>query len=316
MKSTLLPLSYRCSHRRVMFASLVVVTLTMAIPVLLGASGSQPAKAIALFQVDCIPHAIIGEGNANAVVQSFDIFKKTQLAKLKANYVLTAAIRTPGIAGLSILANEKDPVEWLDQHLTVDFPQDGEVFRLALSANGPPDQVVTILNAVAKAYQDEVVSDERQRSIGKRDLLQRNLNDLNKEIKDKLNEYLDIASNVDIAISNDDVKQKTILRQLDRIDAEILRIESTQALATSKDADEHVKKVEEWLAQLQKRRSDLAKQISDRSMRSADLEIRKDDITQLQHIANDMSMKLEQLELEASGPERIKMLQPAVLSSK
>jgi hypothetical protein len=288
----------------------------MVMPFLLGANSSQPAKAIALFQVDFSPHSIHGDGNNNVIVQGFDVFKKTQLAKLKSNFVLAAALRTPDIAGLSILANEMDPVEWLDQHLTVDFPQDGEVLRLTLSANGPPDQVVAVLNAVAKAYQNEVVADEHQRRLGMRDNLARNLKELNQEIKEKLNTYLDIARESDIALSPHDVRQQIILAALNRIDGEILKIESAQALSSSNEASEQSKNAQEWLAQLHKRHAELAKQISERSMRSADLAIRKDELTQLQKVTNEMSSKLEQLELDVSGPERIRMLQSAVLSSK
>lgn len=316
MKSTLSTISYCCSRWRMCFASLATLATIVAIPFLLGAGSSQPAIAIALFQVDFSPHSIRGDGDVNIAVQSFDVFKKTQLAKLKSYYVLTAALRNPSVAGLSILANEKDPVEWLDQHLTVDFPQDGEVLRLTLSANGPPEQIVTILNAAAKAYQDEVVMAERQQHLSIRDLQHRNLNDLNREIKEKLNTYLDIARESDHAVSEDDIQLKTILRKFDRIDAEILRIESAEALSTTRDTGEHAKNVQEWLAQLRKRQADLGKEISDRALRVADLELRKDEIEQLQRVANDMSLKLEQLEVELSGSERIRLLQPAVLSAK
>ena len=152
----------------------------------------ESSSATALFQVSNEQESLL----FNQVPQtqaSFDILKKTQLALLKSNYVLTAAIRPAGIASLSALAGETDPVEWLQDNLAVDFPQNGEILSITLSGDELPEDLVRLVDAVAKAYQDEVIEKERARRLANRDLLARNLEDLGVNTKRKMDEFLDIA---------------------------------------------------------------------------------------------------------------------------
>src|SRR3954469_21424254 len=150
----------------------------------------ESSSATALFEVSNEQTGIF-DISRNRTIQDFDILKKTQLAKLKSNYVLTAAVRNPGIASLSALAGESDPVEWLQENLTVDFPQNGEILSISLSGDELSEDLVRLVDAVANAYKVEVIGAERQRRLATRDLLTRNLEDLNNEIKRDMNEYLD-----------------------------------------------------------------------------------------------------------------------------
>ena len=88
------------------------------------------------------------------------------------------------------MAGETDPVEWLQENLIVDFPQNGEILSISLSGDELPEDLVRLVDAVAKAYKEEVVNDLRQRRLANRDLLARNLETLNKDIKRKIEEYL------------------------------------------------------------------------------------------------------------------------------
>ena len=93
----------------------------------------------------------------------FEIFKKTQLAKIYSYYVLQAALRNPVVAALPVFQNQPDPVAWLQENLEVDFPQDGEI--LAIRLRGPEshtNDLVLIVNEVTKAYEDEVVFADTQ----------------------------------------------------------------------------------------------------------------------------------------------------------
>lgn len=365
----------------------------------------ESSSATALFQVSSQQDSIF-EFNRQTQ-QSFDVLKKTQLAKLKSNYVLTAAIRDPSVAALSVLARERDGVEFLQDNLEVDFPQNGEVLSISLSGDELPEELEAVVNAVAKAYQDEVIGELRQRRNGNRDLLQRNLNDLSKEIKDKLNEYLEIAKNsehpdnqtrdaktemmlndirtlqtkvdelnsqlisnqteyainkgeledpaiidayIDDAVSRDDqvVMMKYEIGQLEmeragaagrrgkssaamekQLAIKSQQLETYKAGLKAKLLKEYKSKPNVAATQLRKRSfifdtslkmqlkkandelTAKTKQLMDRVERVGDLETRKADIEQLQQIANDMSSKLESLEIDANSPEQIKMIQPA-----
>ena len=64
------------------------------------------------------------------------------------------------------MAGETDPVEWLQENLAVDFPQNGEILSISLSGDELSEDLVRLVDAVAKAYKDEVIGAERQRRLG------------------------------------------------------------------------------------------------------------------------------------------------------
>ncbi len=175
-----------------------ILALCMGLVVAGAAAGAlwlvfpESSSATALFQVSSQQQSIVFDVNRNTP-QSFETLKKTQLAYLKSYYVLEAAIRKPGIASLSALAGEGEPVVWLQENLGVDFPQQGEILSISLAGNAPPEDLILLVDAVAKAYQDEVIYAEKQRKLATRDLLARSLENLNKEITRKWEDYLDIA---------------------------------------------------------------------------------------------------------------------------
>jgi capsular exopolysaccharide synthesis family protein len=150
----------------------------------------ESSSATALFQVSNQQESIAFDVNKQN--QNFDILKKTQLALLRSYFVLNAAVRDPGISSLSILAGEGDPVEWLQENLRVDFPQQGEILSISVIGS-PPEDLVRLVDAVAKAYRDEVIFEEKQRRLATRDLLARSLDNLKKEIKRNWEDYLAIA---------------------------------------------------------------------------------------------------------------------------
>ena len=59
-----------------------------------------------------------------------------------------------------------DPVEWLQDHLKVSYPQNGEILAIALS--GPKSQgndLILVVDAVADAYKREVLGKETARNL-------------------------------------------------------------------------------------------------------------------------------------------------------
>lgn len=369
----------------------------------------ESSSATALFQVSNEQDTIFDVSRQNR--QDFEILKKTQLAKLRSNYVLTSAIRNPAIAGLSALAGEKDPVEWLQDKLQVDFPQNGEVLSIALSGDELPDELVLLVDAVAKAYKAEVVDELRQHRLNNRDLLARNLENLNKEIKSKLETYLAIAkesgrpeaagsdaetqllvrdisetqkkkddltaqlyqTQADFVIMKGELEDPAVLdAQIDEAlekDMQVMMIRDriaqlqmqqaeqngrrkrgTRADATANSqiqalnaqletyrAQEKAKMLHEiqskpnvalqqlmlryrtnmglvqrQLATITKALDAKLSTLQNRVAKSADLETRQKELEQLQQIANDMSVKLESLDIDANAPEQIRSLQSAV----
>jgi succinoglycan biosynthesis transport protein ExoP len=151
----------------------------------------ESSSATALFEVRQEEDSIVHDAIHHST-QDFEILKKTQLALLKSKFLLTAAIRDPGVASLSILAGERDKEEWLQEHLDVEFPQNGEILSISLTGT-PPEDLVTLVDAVSQAYTNEVLGKEKSRKLNIRDMMERSLQNLNVEIKHKMEDYLDIA---------------------------------------------------------------------------------------------------------------------------
>ncbi len=175
----------------------------------------ESSSATALFQVEDKRETIFDISHDNDD-QNYETLKKTQLALLKSNFVLTAAIRPPSVASLSALAGRKDPVVWLQDTLSVDYPQNGKLLSITLSGDELPEEQVQLVNAVAKAYKDEVIDEARQRRLVVRDMLSRNIDTLNVDVKRKLDEYLDIARESGLPQHTDraDAETELLLRDI------------------------------------------------------------------------------------------------------
>jgi succinoglycan biosynthesis transport protein ExoP len=368
----------------------------------------ESSNATALFQVSNKQQSIAFDVNQRGR-NDFDILKKTQLAFLRANYVLDAAVRPPGIASLSILAGQGDPVQWLQDNLRVDFPQQGEILSISLSGR-PPEDLVRLVDAVAKAYRDEVIYEEKQRRLGTRDLLARSLDKVNKEIKRKWDEYIAIASELgktqategntetDLLLSEihglqkrkSELEGKVYQMQTDFVimkgryeDPRLIDMQVDQILAQnatmqmlqqqlayyqtqmaqvgnkhSRTTAATERKIAQYQNQINQYRAEVRAQVErskrgkpdaaiqqltkeystrlgalraqlggvsktlDEKMetlhgrleRSIELDGRERELDQLQQIADDMSIKLESLDIEANAPDQIRQVQPAVPS--
>jgi polysaccharide biosynthesis transport protein len=371
----------------------------------------ESSSATALFQVANEEDSLIFNSTPKTLA-SFEVLKKTQLALLKSNFVLTAAIRPAGIASLSVLAGEPDPVEWLQENLVVDFPQNGEILSITLSGEDEfSEDLRTLVNAVAKAYNDEVIAKDSARRSGNHDLLQRNLENLNADIKRKTEEFLDIARESGKVEGNvRDAETDLLLREIDALsknkdtmttllldtqtDFMIMKGELEDPALLEAQVDEYLEqdtqmlmfkqqlmylemaeatgsssakggrsrnstnsrqieaikqKMEQYrleskaklvqenrlkpnlpLQQLTKRyrtqimslnqrlggvTKELETKMADlkkRVERLPELETREEELKQLQEIANDMSVKLESLDVEQNRPAQIQQVQPAV----
>jgi len=299
-----------------LLALLIFVTLTC----LLLAWLVQPRwfVATALFRVDSTAPLSL-DANQPRTLGEHDlaILKNTQLALLKSSHVLTSALRNPTIASLSPFRGQQDPVAWLQDNLVVEFPADAEILSISLSGTEwQQKDIIQIVDAVANAYQGEVIDRERQRMLSRRDLLDRNVSNLREEIKRKTDEFLDIAREAGkLEDGGAQVRQQIEMKRLDRIDDELIRLESEQAgnvdgnSAKSKAMDGRIKQLRAELASLQR---SLAK----RAEKLTDLESRRHELEQLQKVIDELSMQLHRADLEANAPSQIQLIQPAVISPK
>jgi polysaccharide biosynthesis transport protein len=77
--------------------------------------------------------------------------QRRQSALVRNRHVLQAALQQPGVADLTILNGNADPVGWLEKELQVDFNSSPELMRITLKGS-PPEDLLPVLNAVRDAY--------------------------------------------------------------------------------------------------------------------------------------------------------------------
>lgn len=88
----------------------------------------------------------------------FDVFRETQGRLMTGPFILQTALRQPGIAMLSQLKDQPNPIKWLEKHLVVDFPA-REFMRISMKSDQRED-AAAIVNAVVNAYLEEVADAE------------------------------------------------------------------------------------------------------------------------------------------------------------
>ena len=140
----------------------------------------------------------------------YDQYRKTQLQLIKSPFVLTAALRRPGIANLSMLVDETDPVGWLTRNLQVSAPSEAEVVQVRL--RGPdPREVTQIVNAVTQAYLTDVVSKEKTERLARRDMLEKKYKENMAEVRTRLETFNNLARSLGSRDSGEVSTQRSLL---------------------------------------------------------------------------------------------------------
>jgi hypothetical protein len=286
---------------------------TPGAPYVPGDSNRGPG-AVALFEVSRTPPSLANTESEPRSNDGWEILCKTQLAKLKSYYVLQAALRDPDIASLPLIRAQQVPVSWLADSLDVGFHPGSEILYVRLFGKREEiEQLTKIVDAVAKAYEEEVVYADTQRRLNTRDLLAQTLKKLNEELTDKMQLYYDMAKEMGkLEDGGGRVAQEIDLKRLDRIESELMRLENgLLELETSGQAGNR-KFYQQRIDELNKRRNELEDSILARSETSVELVRRSGEIEQLQRLNNELGMRLEVLDVDANAAPRIKQIQPAV----
>ena len=155
------------------------------------------SSATALFKVAAKQESILID-SSRSNPQSFETLKKTQLALLKSDFVLTSAIRKPGIASLSVLAGEPDAVEWLQENLEVEFParrRDSQHHARPATSRSPRPGDLGRCRRQGLRRRSSYARETTQART--RDLLARSLETSRTKSGDKWEEYIDIAREAD-----------------------------------------------------------------------------------------------------------------------
>src|SRR5438105_5005997 len=97
--------------------------------------------ARALLDVACTPPKVVFSTNENRV-DPFHTYQRKQLALVKSRLVLTAALRRPKVAELSIVRQQVDPVDWLEDQVQADYSVAPEILRVSITGKQPEELAI------------------------------------------------------------------------------------------------------------------------------------------------------------------------------
>jgi hypothetical protein len=207
------------------FSLLAVFLVVTLVAIGLGyAFRTRYCHATSLFRVDLQESTLWDSDRQAFDAREFEILKKTQLSLIKSYFVLQAALRSPAVASLPIFAGKPDPVAWLAENIEADFPGDAEVLEIRLRGNRELDtDIKQVVDAVASAYEREVVFAARARRALMRDALAKSLANVAQELKEQMDTYyamkkeLGSDESADLVLRKQDIDTLTgIVREMKR----------------------------------------------------------------------------------------------------
>ena len=172
-----------------------------------------------------------GAGRDNA---EYEAYRKTQVQLIKSPFVLTSALRRPGVSSLAILSGEEDPVGWLMRNVQVSAPMESEVVQVRLRGENAKE-VTQIVNAVTQAYLNDVVNKEKSERLQRRDTLERKYKENMAEVRAGLDTYHNLAKSLGTADSAEVATQRSLL--LDHLGTLRMQINQNQRDLTLIDAE-------------------------------------------------------------------------------
>ena len=181
----------------------------------------------------------------------YEAYRKTQVTLIKSPFVLTSALRKPGISELeTIREQDEDPVGWLSRSIQVSAPMESEVLQVRLRGEHPAD-IAKVVNAVTASYLDDIVNKERAENLGRRDALEKRYKENMAEMREMRETFNTLARTLGTRDSAEVATQRGLLldhlgnlrSQLSQAQRDLTVIDAELAVLDAKDrgdfADNH-----------------------------------------------------------------------------
>ncbi len=137
-------------------------------------------------------------------------FQETQLGLIKSQFVLQSALNRSDVAQTEAVRKEEpDPLTWLKDNLHVNFA--GDNMQIRYDGEEDADEMKMIVQAVIEAYEADVLGVDRIRSEELRKNLDTMHEDLATELKEKMDEYNDLAAELGNASDQTSLSQVNLL---------------------------------------------------------------------------------------------------------
>jgi hypothetical protein len=303
--------------------------LVRTLPALAGPRGGANTDVHALLFVESSePFVLFPPGReTNPARDDFETYKRTQMALIRSRLVLNAALKQQEVARLSVLAQQADPVDWLQKNLRLDFEASPELLRISMIGPTPRDAAV-LVNAVARCYRDEVVDSETKRKRERYDLLQDILNRYRENLREKRKELARLSELAGTGDGGDIAGLRQVwVQQLSACKSELFQIRLEKVAAETKlgrrkaangpgdEARKAIAELEEGLAVV-RAQEDVLKEEEHRLLNEAHLQRRsavdlssiRQEIELAEATAGRIGAEVEALKVELQAPPRIRML--------
>jgi capsular exopolysaccharide synthesis family protein len=189
-------------------------------------------EAVAWLRVSAKAGMLGGAGRDGG---EYEAYRKTQVALIKSPFVLTSALRRPGIADLATLREEReDPVGWLTRSVQVTAPMESEVVQVRLRGEHAAD-IAKIVNAVTSSYLEDIVNKERAENLGRRDALEKKYKENMAEMREMRETFNTLARTLGTRDSSEVATQRSLL--LDHLGTLRSQLSQTQRDLTAIDAE-------------------------------------------------------------------------------
>jgi polysaccharide biosynthesis transport protein len=174
---------------------------------------------------------------------TFDIYKRTQRQLLRSPAVLTSALQRETIAHLPLVARQADPLAWLQQIVSVTFPDDAEI--MLVSARCEDRQTAeAVANTVGRVYLDDVVYAEHQGTMTRLADLQRAYTEIETNLRKKRSDLHQLADTLGagdtealtLAQKNTLQEYSVLWAQLNQVEFDLKRAQRTRQFREGADS--------------------------------------------------------------------------------
>lgn len=306
---------------------------------------NQTIRVVSLLRVSR-GGGLMAEKNEAMSDTAWKAYCSSHVALIKSDWLLSAALAEDQIRDLPIIKSQPHPVAWLQKNLRVGLISDSEILYVLMYCTPKEmDQVKQVVDAVVKAHKSGIIYRDKQQTLVTIDALRRSLQSLNNEIRRDTQTYLDLARELGSSAADGQMAQQLALKRLDRVDAELMRLEGefielhfnfktkiesleeqiknkSDEVTTDKARDDAIREFKTKTELFQQRTSTLKRTqdeltitLHKASQKSVELTNLAAKLEQKQQIANELTMKLQRLQLEAEAPPQIQPMYGSAIAT-
>ena len=202
-----LPGLLKAFQRRWMLAVSVGAVLAVAVAGVVWLALAPKYTATAQVYVSSSTPKLMPDGTHDDS-RGFSTYIKTQAARIKSRFVLSAALKKEAVQALAIIKEQPDPLIFLEEELTTATGENSEFITVSM-IGADPAAVTTIVKAVVDAYLDEVVKVEQNRKTQRLAELDKVRAQINEKVRLKKDAFRKLADELG-SIDKDAITQKHV----------------------------------------------------------------------------------------------------------